>query len=239
MHVCHWHLITFNINTLSLELNCNIIPRFLFHSHDIKGVYWTDHLRGEFRIWGCVGGRALIWRKLPIIQLSTSFPLLHRNWINSKKAAKSEKVKSRKGGHLKRGKKDFFCVVFSCYSEQSPNKALQKGPLDLDKLRGASSVSLCYRPARLLFRALAKDEAMQRTLDHVPGCFSQQLGVCMYISWNMRQKRWGLFYTSNAVAIKKREIHKKGYLDATVNHFLHLYLLWNGTDINCFQWIPK
>lgn len=49
-HVCQGYLITF-IYSVSVVLNCNIIPRFLFLGHAINGVRWTARLRGELRVW--------------------------------------------------------------------------------------------------------------------------------------------------------------------------------------------
>lgn len=60
----------------------------------------------------------------------------------------------------KKAKKGFIGVTFSCYSEQSPTKARKKSPLDLGKHEGASSVSLCYCPAQLVFGSVARGEAV-------------------------------------------------------------------------------
>lgn len=60
--------------------------------------------------WVCVGGWAHL-KKLPIIQLSTQFPLVHWHWINWQKAGESDKEKSENSMDRERvkKKKTFLC----------------------------------------------------------------------------------------------------------------------------------
>lgn len=70
-----------------------------------------------------------------------------------------ESEKRKKSGQRK-GEKRLFCVLFSCCSEQNPNKALEKEPLDLGKHGGASRASLCNCPAWLAISSLVQDQSV-------------------------------------------------------------------------------
>ena len=152
---------------IKLLLNCSQGSYFVLILQSVDSGNVQDSLSRE-EVWGCVGGRALIWRKLLIIQLSTLFPLVHRNWINCQKAAKSEKVKG------------LLCTL-QLLQWTKPNKALEKEPLDLGKHNGASHVSLCNCPAWLAIAPSLWTSLLQKTLDREPSCVSQcdSVSVCI------------------------------------------------------------
>lgn len=141
------------------------------------------------RKWDRVGGWALIWRKLPIIQLSTSFPLVHRSWIDCQKATESEKVNAAKTGQWKEVRKGFSVYCSAACTEQNANKAWEKEALDLGKHGGASRAPLC------LLSCLAGAELSRPgpafTRDPLTGSQTafHRVQVCARACLNMHEKR--------------------------------------------------